>query len=58
MPFAFVALSAGAHAGGGGAHRKAAPHAVLLYAGRTVERLADRIWAVPLSLALGLADRT
>jgi len=30
-----------------------APHAILLYAGRTVERLADRIWAVPLSLALG-----
>ena len=57
MPFAFVALSAGAHAGGG-AHRKAAPHAVLLYAGRTVERLADRIWAVPLSLALGLANRS
>lgn len=56
MPFAFVALSAGAHAGGG-AHRKAAPHAILLYAGRTVERLAARIWAVPLSLALGLANR-
>lgn len=32
-----------------------APHAILLYCGRTVERLADRIWAVPLSLALGIA---
>ena len=35
---------------------EAAPHAILLYAGRTVERLADRIWGVPLSLALGCAS--
>lgn len=34
---------------------EAAPHAILLYTGQTVERLADRIWAVPLSLALGMA---
>ncbi len=32
-----------------------APHAILLYGGRTVERLSGRIWAVPLSLALGMA---
>ncbi len=32
---------------------KAAPHAVLLHTGRKAERLADRIWAIPLSAALG-----
>lgn len=34
----------------------AASHGILLYAGRTVERLAERVWAVPLSLALGTAN--
>jgi hypothetical protein len=35
---------------------KAAPHAVLLHTGRRCERLADRIWAIPLTVALGLAN--
>lgn len=29
-----------------------APHGILLYAGTTVERLTERIWAIPLGLAL------
>jgi predicted AAA+ superfamily ATPase len=33
---------------------KAAPHGVLLHTGTRAERLAERIWAVPLSAALGL----
>lgn len=32
---------------------KAAPHGVLLHTGRKAERLAERIWAIPLSAALG-----
>jgi predicted AAA+ superfamily ATPase len=35
---------------------KAAPHAVLLHTGQRCEQLADRIWAVPLSAALGLSS--
>jgi len=34
---------------------KTAPHAVLLHTGRKVKRLADRIWAISLSAALGTA---
>jgi len=34
---------------------KAAPHAVLVHTGRKAERLADRIWGIPLSAALGAA---
>ncbi|MDH4153927.1 MAG: ATP-binding protein [Nitrospira sp.] len=33
---------------------KAAPHGLLLHTGERAERLADRIWAIPLSVALGL----
>ena len=32
---------------------KAAPHGVLLHTGRKAERLAGRIWAIPLSAAIG-----
>lgn len=32
---------------------KAAPHGVLLHTGRKAERLAERIWAIPLSAAIG-----
>lgn len=35
---------------------KAVPHAMLLHTGRRCERLADRIWAIPLTVALGLAN--
>lgn len=34
---------------------KASPHAVLLHTGPRAEQLADRIWAIPLSAAFGLA---
>ncbi len=34
---------------------RSAPYGVLLHGGTRVERLAERIWAVPLSLALGVA---
>jgi hypothetical protein len=34
---------------------KSAPHGILLHGGTRAERLADRIWALPLSLALGVA---
>jgi predicted AAA+ superfamily ATPase len=34
----------------------AAPHGILIHAGDTVERMSPRIWAVPLSLAVGIAD--
>ena len=34
---------------------KSAPHGVLLHTGERAEQLADRIWAVPLSGALGLS---
>jgi hypothetical protein len=34
---------------------KAAPHAVLLHTGQRCEPLADQIWAVPLSAALGVS---
>ncbi|MEW6545064.1 MAG: ATP-binding protein [Nitrospirota bacterium] len=33
-----------------------APHAVLLHTGQRCEPLADRIWAIPLSAALGLSN--
>jgi predicted AAA+ superfamily ATPase len=33
----------------------AAPHGILIHAGDTVERLSPRVWAIPLSLALGVA---
>jgi predicted AAA+ superfamily ATPase len=36
-------------------HAKSAPHGVLLHGGTRTERLAGRIWAVPLSVALGVA---
>jgi predicted AAA+ superfamily ATPase len=35
---------------------KTAPHAVLLHTGQRCEQLAERIWAVPLSAALGLSS--
>lgn len=31
-----------------------ATHGILLYNGHTVERMSDRIWAIPIALALGL----
>jgi predicted AAA+ superfamily ATPase len=34
---------------------KAAPHAVLLHSGERAEKLADRVWAIPISAALGLS---
>ncbi|MDE3243284.1 MAG: ATP-binding protein [Nitrospirota bacterium] len=34
---------------------KAAPHAILLHTGQRCEQLAERMWAVPLSVALGLS---
>ncbi|MGA2260331.1 MAG: DUF4143 domain-containing protein [Acidobacteriota bacterium] len=34
----------------------AAPHGILSHTGDIVERLSPRIWAVPLSLAVGVAD--
>ena len=33
---------------------KTAMHGILLHSGETVERLADKIWAVPLTAALGI----
>jgi len=36
---------------------KAAPHAVLLHTGQRCEQLSERIWAVPLSAALGISSR-
>ena len=33
---------------------KAAPHGLLLHTGERAERIADRIWAIPLSVALGV----
>ena len=33
---------------------KAAPHGLLLHTGERAERIADRIWAIPLSVALGI----
>jgi predicted AAA+ superfamily ATPase len=36
-------------------HPKTTPHGVLLYGGSRAERLADRVWAIPLSVALGLS---
>jgi len=34
---------------------KRAPHGVLLHSGERAERLAERIWAIPLTAALGLS---
>ncbi len=36
---------------------KAAPHGVLLHTGERAEHLADKIWAIPMSAALGLSRR-
>lgn len=36
---------------------KAAPHAILLHTGQRCEQLAERIWAAPLSVALGLSNK-
>lgn len=36
----------------------AVPHGVILYPGTRAEPIADRIWAVPLSAALGLSRVT
>ena len=33
---------------------KTVPHGLVLYQGSKLEEIADRIWAVPLSMALGL----
>lgn len=33
----------------------AATHGILIHAGETVERLSPRVWAIPLTLALGLS---
>jgi predicted AAA+ superfamily ATPase len=33
---------------------KTSPHGVLLHGGSRAERLADRVWSIPLSVALGL----
>ena len=38
-----------------GEYGKAAPHGVLIHTGALAEPVADRIWAVPLSAALGLS---
>jgi predicted AAA+ superfamily ATPase len=36
-------------------YKKATPHGILIHTGPRAERLADRIWAIPLSVALGLS---
>lgn len=36
----------------------AAPHGILLHTGERAEQLADRIWAVPLTAALGISGKT
>jgi len=35
-----------------------APHGILVHTGNIVEALSPRLWAVPLSLALGVAGGT
>lgn len=36
-------------------YKKGVPHGILIHTGPRAERLADRIWAIPLSVALGLS---
>lgn len=36
-------------------YKRGAPHGILIHTGPRAERLADRIWAIPLSVALGLS---
>jgi uncharacterized protein len=38
-----------------GEYKNAVPHGILIHTGPRMERLADRIWAVPLSVVLGLS---